>query len=74
MSLFSVFSEWDPWSSSPLIISFSDTKFLFSQVPADLQNEVLLSLLETDPDVVDHLLRRKASPYSWVSAFSWLAP
>ncbi|XP_061745945.1 rho GTPase-activating protein 6-like isoform X2 [Nerophis ophidion] len=30
-------------------------------VPADLQNEVLMSLLETDPDVVDYLLRRKAS-------------
>ncbi|KAG8587113.1 hypothetical protein GDO81_005576 [Engystomops pustulosus] len=30
-------------------------------VPPDLQNEVLLSLLETDPDVVDYLLRRKAS-------------
>ncbi|XP_062865479.1 rho GTPase-activating protein 6 isoform X2 [Trichomycterus rosablanca] len=30
-------------------------------VSADLQNEVLMSLLETDPDVVDYLLRRKAS-------------
>ncbi|KAF7689606.1 rho GTPase-activating protein 6 isoform X1 [Silurus meridionalis] len=30
-------------------------------VSADLQNEVLISLLETDPDVVDYLLRRKAS-------------
>ncbi|XP_008046944.1 rho GTPase-activating protein 6 isoform X2 [Carlito syrichta] len=30
-------------------------------VPPDLQNEVLISLLETDPDVVDYLLRRKAS-------------
>ncbi|KAG2456551.1 RHG06 protein, partial [Polypterus senegalus] len=30
-------------------------------VPPDLQNEVLMSLLETDPDVVDYLLRRKAS-------------
>ncbi|XP_069558771.1 rho GTPase-activating protein 6-like isoform X1 [Brachyistius frenatus] len=30
-------------------------------VPANLQNEVLMSLLETDPDVVDYLLRRKAS-------------
>ncbi|KAM6945791.1 rho GTPase-activating protein 6 [Aplochiton taeniatus] len=30
-------------------------------VPPDLQNEVLRSLLETDPDVVDYLLRRKAS-------------
>lgn len=31
------------------------------QVSPDLQNEVLMSLLETDPDVVDYLLRRKAS-------------
>ncbi|XP_060888553.1 rho GTPase-activating protein 6-like isoform X2 [Labrus mixtus] len=30
-------------------------------VPPDLQNEVLMSLLDTDPDVVDYLLRRKAS-------------
>ncbi|KAK3530391.1 hypothetical protein QTP86_024424, partial [Hemibagrus guttatus] len=30
-------------------------------VSADLQNEVLMSLMETDPDVVDYLLRRKAS-------------
>ncbi|XP_072440587.1 rho GTPase-activating protein 6 isoform X2 [Chiloscyllium punctatum] len=30
-------------------------------VPPELQNEVLMSLLETDPDVVDYLLRRKAS-------------
>ncbi|XP_071185735.1 rho GTPase-activating protein 6-like isoform X1 [Salvelinus alpinus] len=30
-------------------------------VPPDLQNEILMSLLETDPDVVDYLLRRKAS-------------
>ncbi|XP_010884966.1 rho GTPase-activating protein 6 isoform X2 [Esox lucius] len=30
-------------------------------VPPDIQNEVLMSLLETDPDVVDYLLRRKAS-------------
>ncbi|KFQ06199.1 Rho GTPase-activating protein 6, partial [Haliaeetus albicilla] len=33
-------------------------------VPPDLQNEVLISLLETDPDVVDYLLRRKASQSS----------
>ncbi|XP_054977021.1 rho GTPase-activating protein 6 isoform X1 [Sorex araneus] len=30
-------------------------------VSPELQNEVLISLLETDPDVVDYLLRRKAS-------------
>uniref|UniRef100_A0A8C7ZE81 Rho GTPase activating protein 6 n=1 Tax=Oryzias sinensis TaxID=183150 RepID=A0A8C7ZE81_9TELE len=30
-------------------------------VPPDLQNEVLMNLMETDPDVVDYLLRRKAS-------------
>lgn len=34
-------------------------------MPPDLQNEVLMSLLETDPDVVDYLLRRKAS--QWVN-------
>ncbi|KAJ0009285.1 hypothetical protein NQD34_000987, partial [Periophthalmus magnuspinnatus] len=33
-------------------------------VPPDLQNEVLMSLLETDPDVVDYLLWRKASQSS----------
>ncbi|XP_036161198.1 rho GTPase-activating protein 6 isoform X2 [Myotis myotis] len=33
-------------------------------VPPDLQNEVLVSLLQTDPDVVDYLLRRKASQSS----------
>uniref|UniRef100_A0A3B4WB50 Rho GTPase activating protein 6 n=1 Tax=Seriola lalandi dorsalis TaxID=1841481 RepID=A0A3B4WB50_SERLL len=38
------------------MINTYDTQFM---VPADLQNEVLMSLLETDPDVVDYLLRRK---------------
>ncbi|MEQ2251486.1 hypothetical protein ILYODFUR_011396 [Ilyodon furcidens] len=33
-------------------------------VPADLQNEVLISLLETDSDVVEYLLRRRASQCS----------
>ncbi|KAM9346942.1 rho GTPase-activating protein 6 [Symphorus nematophorus] len=42
------------------MINTYDTLFM---VPADLQNEVLMSLLETDPDVVDYLLRRKASQY-----------
>uniref|UniRef100_A0A3P8VQK9 Rho GTPase activating protein 6 n=1 Tax=Cynoglossus semilaevis TaxID=244447 RepID=A0A3P8VQK9_CYNSE len=32
-------------------------------VSPDLQNEVLMSLLETDPDVVDYLLRRKLIIY-----------
>ncbi|XP_020490123.1 rho GTPase-activating protein 6 [Labrus bergylta] len=40
------------------MISTYDTLFM---VPTDLQNEVLMSLLETDPDVVDYLLRRRAS-------------
>lgn len=40
------------------MINTYDTLFM---VPADLQNEVLMSLLETDPDVVDYLLRRKDS-------------
>ncbi|KAJ8352640.1 hypothetical protein SKAU_G00241160 [Synaphobranchus kaupii] len=31
--------------------------------PPDLQNEVLMSLMETDPDVVDYLLRRKDSQW-----------
>uniref|UniRef100_A0A672JPW2 Rho GTPase activating protein 6 n=1 Tax=Salarias fasciatus TaxID=181472 RepID=A0A672JPW2_SALFA len=43
------------------MIDTCDTLFM---VPADLQNEVLMSLLETDPDVVDYLLRRKASQCS----------
>ncbi|XP_010882791.1 rho GTPase-activating protein 6 isoform X1 [Esox lucius] len=40
------------------MITTQETLFM---VPPDLQNEVLISLLETDPDVVDYLLRRKAS-------------
>uniref|UniRef100_A0A3Q1JVW6 Rho-GAP domain-containing protein n=1 Tax=Anabas testudineus TaxID=64144 RepID=A0A3Q1JVW6_ANATE len=43
------------------MINTRDTLFM---VPTDLQNEVLMSLLETDPDVVDFLLRRKASQCS----------
>ncbi|XP_019751092.1 rho GTPase-activating protein 6 isoform X2 [Hippocampus comes] len=43
------------------MINSCDSLFL---VPAELQNEVLLSLLETDPDVVDYLLRRKDTCYS----------
>ncbi|XP_059198162.1 rho GTPase-activating protein 6-like [Centropristis striata] len=43
------------------MINTYDTLFM---VPADLQNEVLMSVQETDPDVVDYLLRRKASQYS----------
>ncbi|XP_077393174.1 rho GTPase-activating protein 6 isoform X2 [Festucalex cinctus] len=42
------------------MINSCDSLFL---VPAELQNEVLLSLLETDPDVVDYLLRRKDTHY-----------
>ncbi|KAM6935018.1 rho GTPase-activating protein 6 [Xenentodon cancila] len=38
-----------------------DTYDSLFTVPADLQNEVLMSLLKTDPDVIDYLLRRKAS-------------
>ncbi|XP_034069378.1 rho GTPase-activating protein 6-like isoform X3 [Gymnodraco acuticeps] len=41
-----------------------DTYETLFMVPADLQNEVLMSVQETDPDVVDYLLRRKASQYS----------
>lgn len=43
------------------MITTHETLFM---VPPDLQNEVLMSVLETDPDVVDYLLRRKASQYS----------
>ncbi|XP_069745885.1 rho GTPase-activating protein 6-like isoform X6 [Narcine bancroftii] len=43
------------------IIENYETLFM---VPPELQNEVLMSLLETDPDVVDYLLRRKASQSS----------
>ncbi|XP_068428693.1 rho GTPase-activating protein 6-like [Clinocottus analis] len=42
------------------MINTYDTLF---KVPADLQNEVLVSVQETDPDVVDYLLRKKASSY-----------
>ncbi|KAK5861072.1 hypothetical protein PBY51_022493 [Eleginops maclovinus] len=42
------------------MINTYETLFM---VPADLQNEVLMSVQETDPDVVDYLLRRKASQY-----------
>ncbi|KAG5833192.1 hypothetical protein ANANG_G00273270 [Anguilla anguilla] len=44
------------------MISTYEALFL---VPPELQNEVLMSLLETDPDVVDYLLRRKASQWSY---------
>ncbi|XP_005723631.1 rho GTPase-activating protein 6 isoform X2 [Pundamilia nyererei] len=43
------------------MIDTYDTLFM---VPPDLQNELLMSLQETDPDVVDYLLRRKASQCS----------
>ncbi|XP_068560923.1 rho GTPase-activating protein 6-like isoform X1 [Cebidichthys violaceus] len=43
------------------MINTYETLFM---VPADLQNEVLMSVQETDPDVVDYLLRRKDSQYS----------
>ncbi|XP_054471111.1 rho GTPase-activating protein 6-like isoform X2 [Anoplopoma fimbria] len=41
-----------------------DTYETLFMVPAELQNEVLMSVKETDPDVVDYLLRRKASQHS----------
>ncbi|CAG5865655.1 unnamed protein product [Menidia menidia] len=44
-----------------VVQSMIDSYDMLFMVPADLQNEVLMSLLETDPDVVDYLLRRKAS-------------
>lgn len=40
-------------------------------MPPDLQNEVLMSLLETDPDVVDYLLRRKASQWVTHTSITW---
>ncbi|KAM4730799.1 rho GTPase-activating protein 6 isoform 2-T2 [Anableps anableps] len=41
-----------------------DAYDMLFMVPADLQNEVLISLLETDSDVVEYLLRRRASQCS----------
>lgn len=53
------------WKTALLKMQVSDSLALHpKQVPPDLQNEVLMSLLETDPDVVDYLLRRKASQWS----------
>ncbi|KAJ8254735.1 hypothetical protein GJAV_G00196810 [Gymnothorax javanicus] len=43
------------------MIDTCDSLFMVSP---DLQNEVLMSLLDTDPDVVDYLLRRKDSQAS----------
>ncbi|XP_043913186.1 rho GTPase-activating protein 6-like [Protopterus annectens] len=39
-------------------------------VSADIQNEVLMSLLQTDPDVIDYLLRRKLRTASCSDAVS----
>lgn len=41
-----------------------DAYDMLFMVPADLQNEVLISLLETDADVVEYLLRRRTSQCS----------
>lgn len=54
MTIFCLFREW----------FYLCLNIWLLQVPPDLQNEVLISLLETDPDVVDYLLRRKASQSS----------
>lgn len=32
---------------------------VYLQVSAELQQEILMSLIQTDPDVIDYLLRRK---------------
>lgn len=48
-------------SNLHVLMLFHPDDYDVFQVPPDLQNEVLMSLLETDPDVVDYLLRRKAS-------------
>lgn len=62
---------WVLWESChyPEFVIFCDgfiRTSTFLQVSPELQNDVLMSLLETDPDVVDYLLRRKASQLSWV--------
>ncbi|XP_026155034.1 rho GTPase-activating protein 36 isoform X2 [Mastacembelus armatus] len=42
------------------LVLIQNYKRLFT-VSADLQQEVLMSLIQTDPDVIDYLLRRKLS-------------
>ncbi|KAI2662406.1 Rho GTPase-activating protein 6 [Labeo rohita] len=48
---------------SPQALGIEDSTAVIS-VSAELQQEVLMSLIQTDPDVIDYLLRRKLSSSS----------
>lgn len=43
----------------PLERQSTGSVFSALQVSAELQQEVLMSLIQTDPDIIDYLLRRK---------------
>lgn len=40
-------------------LSSYNSSLMSLQVSAELQQEVLMSLIQTDPDIIDYLLRRK---------------
>ena len=40
--------------------------FLSPQIPAELYDAVLKNLVQTDPDAVDQLLKRKCIEQGWV--------
>ncbi|KAI1898890.1 hypothetical protein AGOR_G00077060 [Albula goreensis] len=52
---------------SVTLLLIQNHKHLF-MVSAELQQEVLMSLIQTDPDVIDYLLRRKLSCHQSVEA------
>lgn len=69
LAIISVILLWMKTTEEWSIPASIAVKSLTLQVAPDLQNEVLMSLMDTDPDVVDYLLRRKASQWLWV----WLS-
>ena len=42
------------------------TSLLSPQIPAELYDAVLKNLVQTDPDAVDQLLKRKCIEQGWV--------